>query len=177
MKRVLIIIVAGILFLPGCGGGGPSTQSQSDSSKNTGISTGSDSVPGIDTVAFSDTVALEADEYMHFNKALFKVRAAKKIVLVLKNTSSPKPGMSMLHNVVILAKGTDIADFADAVKDSKKENYLPASVAPLVVAHTKTVSGGETDRTDFLLPATGTYDFICSFPGHWGTMQGKIVAK
>jgi azurin len=83
----------------------------------------------------------------------------------------------MTHNVVILIKGTDIADFADAVHNAKNEQYVPASVQPLVIAHTKLVGGGESDKLECTIPQPGVYDYICSFPGHWGTMQGKIVAE
>lgn len=85
--------------------------------------------------------------------------------------------MSMTHNVVILTKGTDIADFADVAHNAKNEDYVPSAVAQLVIAHTKMVSGGESDHVEFVIPRPGVYDFICSFPGHWGTMQGKIVAE
>jgi len=30
---------------------------------------------------------------------------------------------------------------------------------------------------DFTVTQPAVYDFICSYPGHWGTMQGKIVAE
>jgi len=47
----------------------------------------------------------------------------------------------------------------------------------LMIAHTKMVGGGNTAELEFTIPQPGVYDFICSFPGHWGTMQGKIVAE
>ena len=177
VEKLSILAISFAFLLPGCGDRNSGSQNKPDSTGNATISVVSDSVPGIDSIEYSDTVALEANEYMRFDKEIFKVKVGKKIVLILKNTSSPKPEMSMSHNLVILAKGTDIADFADAVKNAKSENYLPASVESLVIAHTKTLSGGETDQKEFVLPTKGTYDFICSFPGHWGTMQGKIVAK
>jgi azurin len=113
---------------------------------------------------------------MRFNSELFRVRAGKKIRLIFKNTGK-KTTASMTHNVVVLVKGTDIADFADAVHNAKDEQYVPASVAPLVIAHTKLVSGGDSDEIEFTITGAGVYDYICSFPGHWGTMQGKIVAE
>jgi azurin len=113
---------------------------------------------------------------MRFDKELFRIKAGKKIKLLLFNTS-PKSNGSMTHNVVVLAKGTDIADFADAVRTAKEEQYTPASVAPLIITHTKMVPAGESDTVEFVISKPGVYDYICSFPGHWGTMQGKIVAE
>jgi len=46
-----------------------------------------------------------------------------------------------------------------------------------MIAHTKLVGGGDSDEVDFTISQPGVYDYICSFPGHWGTMQGKIVAE
>jgi hypothetical protein len=57
------------------------------------------------------------------------------------------------------------------------EQYVPSALASSIIAHTKTVSGGESDEVEFTIPQAGIYDFICSYPGHWGTMQGKIVAE
>src|SRR5664279_554810 len=133
-------------------------------------------VPGVEKLNYTDTIQLKAGDNMRFDQELFRVRAGKKIRLVLYNTSK-KSATSMTHNVVVLVKGTDIADFADAVHTAKEEQYTPASVAPLIITHTKMVPDGESDAVDFVIPQAGVYDFICSFPGHWGTMQGKIVAE
>ena len=134
------------------------------------------SVPGIEKLAFTDTVQLKANENMRFDKELFRVKAGKKISLIFKNTGA-KSAASMAHNVVILKSGVDIADFADVAHNAKAEQYVPSSLDSLIIAHTKLVSGGESDQVEFMIPKPGVYDFICSFPGHWGTMQGKIVAE
>jgi azurin len=132
--------------------------------------------PGVEKLNFSDTIILRAGDNMKFDIELFRIKAGKKIRLLLFNTS-PKSNGSMTHNVVVLAKGTDISDFADAVRTAKEEQYTPASVAPLMIAHTKMVPAGESDAVEFEITKPGVYDYICSFPGHWGTMQGKIVAE
>ena len=46
-----------------------------------------------------------------------------------------------------------------------------------VIAHTKLLGPGESDEITFKVPDAGVYDFICTFPGHFGTMRGKIVAE
>ena len=130
------------------------------------------SVPGIEKLNFTGTIGLKAGEDMRFDKELFNVKAGKKIRLILNNSSR-----SMTHNEVILSQGTHIADFADAVHNAREEQYTPSSVAPLIIAHTKMVGVGESDELEFIIPLAGVYDYICSFPGHWGTMQGKIVAE
>ena len=133
-------------------------------------------IPGAEKLEFTDSIELQANENMRFDKEMFKIKTGKKISLIFKNTAAPS-NTAMAHNVVILKKGTDIADFADAVHNAKNEQYVPSSVGSLMIAHTKLVSGGDSDEVDFTINQPGIYDYICSFPGHWGTMQGKIVAE
>lgn len=133
-------------------------------------------IPEAEKLEFTDTIELQANENMRFDKELFKIKTGKKVWLIFKNTGAPS-NTAMAHNVVILKQGTDIADFADAVHNAKSEQYVPSSVGSLVIAHTKLVNGGDSDKVDFTISQPGIYDYICSFPGHWGTMQGKIVAE
>lgn len=79
--------------------------------------------------------------------------------------------------MVILKPGIDLADFADAAHNAQSEQYTPSSLASLMIAHTKLVAGGQTDQVEFTIGSPGVYPFMCSFPGHWGTMQGKIIAE
>jgi azurin len=133
-------------------------------------------VPGAEKRQFTDTISLQANDNMRFNQELFKIHAEKKILLIFKNTAAPSV-TSMTHNVVILTPGTDIADFAELARNAQKEQYIPSAVAELIIAHTKLVGGGGSDEVAFTINQPGVYDFICSYPGHWGTMQGKIVAE
>jgi azurin len=134
------------------------------------------SIPGIEKIGYTDSLKLEANENMRFNLELFRVRTGEGLILILKNTSV-KSANSMTHNVVILKSGTDLADFADIARNAKNEQYVPGELDSLIIAHTKLVGGGESDTVKFKILHKGIYDFICSYPGHWGTMQGKIVAE
>jgi len=46
-----------------------------------------------------------------------------------------------------------------------------------VIAHTKMIGGKQSTQVTFTAPAAGTYDFICSFPGHSGLMKGKFLVE
>ena len=39
------------------------------------------------------------------------------------------------------------------------------------------IGGGETDVIEFPAPEKGTYEFLCSFPGHYGMMKGKFIVE
>jgi azurin len=133
-------------------------------------------VPGAIQQQFTDTIRLQANENMRFDKEVFKVHAGKKVSLIFKNTAAPSVA-AMSHNVVILTPGTEIADFAEVARNAQKEQFIPSAAASLIIAHTRLIGGGESDEVDFTINQPGVYDFICSYPGHWGTMQGKIVAE
>ena len=177
MKRVYLFAFAITVIIISCGQGEQNKNNQKDSSQTTrSVENAETSVPGIEKLEFTDSIPLKANENMRFDKELFRVRAGKKISLIFRNTGA-KSATSMTHNVVILKNGIDIADFADIARNAKTEQYVPSSLGSLIIAHTRLVSGGDSDRVEFIIPKPGIYDFICSFPGHWGTMQGKIVAQ
>lgn len=168
MKKICLYFFVMMFLLLSCGQNKNNQQQQPAENIET--------VPGIEKMEFTDSIKLVANESMKFNKELFRVKAGKKIWLILKNTSV-RSAISMTHNVVVLKSGVDIADFADVAHKAKNEQYVPSSLDSLIIAHTKMVSGGTSDTVEFKISNAGVYDFICSFPGHWGTMQGKIVAQ
>jgi len=168
-----LYIFAVVLLLISCGQAADNKNNSKESLPAEKIET---SVPGIEKLEFTDSILLKANENMRFDKELFRVRAGKKIILLFKNTGAKSPA-SMTHNVVILKNGVDIADFADVAHNAKTEQYVPSSLDSLIIAHTRLVGGGDSDQVEFIVPKPGVYDYICSFPGHWGTMQGKIVAE
>ena|ERR1700743_1700751 len=171
MKRLCLYILILPLLVCSCGQGG----NKQDTTANT-EETDPSTIPGIDKVALSDTVKLQASDDMHFDKDLFKIKSGKKITLILKNIGA-QTAMPMSHNVVVLAKGTDIPTFADSARLARNTQFIPASMASSIIAHTNLVSAGKSQQVEFTISKPGVYDFICSFEGHWGTMQGKIVAE
>ena len=162
-----------VLLLISCG---VTTDNKNNSKESSPAESAETTVPGVEKLAFTDSIQLKANENMRFDKELFRVRAGKKISLIFKNTGA-KSAAAMAHNVVILQSGVDIADFADVAHNAKAEQYVPSSLDSLMIAHTRLVGAGDSDQVNFIIAKPGVYDFICSFPGHWGTMQGKIVAE
>ena len=173
-NRNIYILVFAIL-LASCGQGDDSGNPQDKSKNVKPTENNKSSVPGIEKLEFTDTIRLAAGENMQFDNDLFRIKAGKRITLVLKN-SGMKSG-AMVHNVVILNTDTDIPDFAEEARKASKDGYIPASFSSSIIAHTKSISGQQSDKIEFTIAAAGVYDFICSYPGHWGTMQGRIVAE
>ncbi|MCT1525224.1 MULTISPECIES: azurin [Sphingobacterium] len=130
--------------------------------------------PAGSAASASNEVVIESNDQMKYNLSEINVNAAEPVKLTLKHVGTMKKDV-MGHNVVVLKAGADVAAFTTAAMNAKDTDYIPESKD--VIAHTKVIGGGEQDAIEFTLPGPGTYDFICSFPGHAGIMKGKIIAQ
>lgn len=133
-------------------------------------------IPGIDTVKQSNNIVLTGSDQMKYDVTVFKVKAGESVTLSFKNIGT-QPKAAMGHNVVILTQGTDMEAFAQAAMADKTNDYIPQANAAEIVAHTKLLGPGESDKITFTLNDKGVYNFLCSFPGHHALMNGKIVAE
>lgn len=125
--------------------------------------------------ANTNTVALAGNDSMLFDKNELRVEAGKPVTLTLRHTGVMQK-ISMGHNFVLLKQGTNVAEFAGAAASARDTDYIPAD-SDAVIAHTKMLGGGESDTITFDAPAPGTYDYICSFPGHYAVMRGTLVVE
>lgn len=119
------------------------------------------------------SIVINSNDQMKFDLSEIRVKAGEKIKLTLKHTGKFKKDV-MGHNFVLLAAGTDVAKFATAAMSAKATEYIPAKGA---LAHTRLIGGGESTTIEFTAPKKGTYDFICSFPGHYSIMKGKFIVE
>ncbi len=120
-------------------------------------------------------VTLLATDQMKFNKDEIRVPAGKKVKLILKHTGKMDIKV-MGHNFVLLTQGTEIPAFANKATGFPDNDYIPTD-SDAVIVHTKLLGGGQQDTIEFDPPAPGTYDFICSFPGHYSLMHGKFIVE
>lgn len=91
--------------------------------------------------------------------------------ITLKNTATLP---AMVHNVVIVKAGQEDAVGQAAIGAGAGNNWVPEHEAVLA-ASTLTNPGEETTLV-FDLPA-GEYSFICTYPGHYATMRGKLIVE
>lgn len=181
MKKLFFIpALAAMVFLASCGGDNTADNTETTTTTTTETpapeeAPGAD-IPGINDVAVTDHIEIEGSDDMKFDKTLFKIKAGQDVKLTLKNVGK-LPKESMAHNVVILQQGTDVQKFGEAAVADKANDHIPASMKLDVVAHTKLLGPGESDTITINIKEPGVYDFICSFPGHFGSMKGKIVVE
>jgi azurin len=124
----------------------------------------------------SNVLNLEGNDQMQYNQTEFKVAAGQSLTLTLKHTGKLDKN-AMGHNFVLLKPGTDISAFATKALEAKDTGYIPKSESASIIAHTKLLGGGESDTITFSVEEKGTYDFICSFPGHVSMMKGKLIVE
>lgn len=120
-------------------------------------------------------ITIEGDDKMQFNMDEIKVEAGQTVVLTLVHTGK-LPKAAMGHNWVLLAEGTDINKFGSAASKFADNGYIPED-SDQVLAATDLIGGGQETTVEFTAPEAGTYDFICSFPGHYAMMKGKFIVE
>jgi azurin len=127
-----------------------------------------------------DAVKLEitGNDQMQYDKKELTVTEGEKVTLTLKHIGK-LPKAAMGHNVVILKAGTAIPTFAMKCAPAAATDYIPQDEESkkLIIAHTDMVGGGETTSVTFTAPAAGEYPYLCTFPGHFGLMTGKLIVK
>lgn len=133
-------------------------------------------INGLDTLKTNNRIALTANDRMQFSDTLFKVKAAQPVTVKLTNIGK-MPKESMGHTFTVLAKGADFTAYVTKALHASSTGYQPADMKSSVIAHTKLVGPGESDQITFKLPSKGVFDFLCTFPNHYGSMRGKIVAE
>lgn len=111
---------------------------------------------------------------MMYKETEFTVAPGETIRLVFENTATSP---SMEHNVVVL-NSTDDSVFErvgeGGMSAGSSNDYIPEDDA--IIAYTPIAKPGETVEVTFTVPEeTGEYGYVCTFPGHWATMQGTMI--
>ena len=121
-------------------------------------------------------ITIESNDDMKYNLKTLNVKAGDQVVLTLINKGS-MPKESMGHNLTILKQGVDLEEYAMAASKAKDNEYQVKGRESDVIAHTKLLGPGESETITFNAPAAGTYKFICTFPAHYGLMQGDFIVE
>ena len=124
------------------------------------------------------TIQVTGNDEMKFDKTTIAAKPGETIRVVLKSIGK-MPKTVMGHNFVLLKLGTDVAEFSTSAFNARATDFIPADKKTAIIAHTKLAGPGETVEVTFKVPAkAGSYDYLCSFPGHAAIgMRGKLVVK
>ncbi|MCB0703031.1 MAG: azurin [Candidatus Kapaibacterium sp.] len=165
MLKSIIAILFGLSLLTACGGGNSEAEKEPETNTETMAEENNEA-----------TLSIDGNDQMQFDKKELTVKAGQKVTLTLTHSGTMAKS-AMGHNWVLLASGTDVASFAEkAVAAGEANDYIPTE-GNAVIAHTALIGGGEKTTVEFTAPAAGSYEFICSFPGHWSMMRGTLIVE
>ena len=106
-----------------------------------------------------------------FDKESFEVASGSEVVLAFNNVSSINQ-----HNWVVVQDGTkDIVTLRGTAAGPGNDWVQPGDTD--VVAKTKLLGPGESGEMRFTAPPAGTYQFVCTFPGHNFAVFGDFVVS
>lgn len=116
------------------------------------------------------TVSVAGVEGLKFSLPAFDVKAGARVKLDFANTSD------MLHNLVVVRPGTATKVGEQAMRlglEGAKLDYVPRTDD--VLYHTALLEPQKSESIYFVAPTTpGEYSYVCTFPGHYLTMQGTM---
>ena len=121
---------------------------------------------------------LSGNDAMQFSTKEIAIPASCQQFTIRFKHAGSMPKASMGHNVVV-AKTSDLNGvIKDGMKAGPAADYVKAG-DERVLAKTKLLGGGESDSLTLDVAAikAAPYSFVCTFPGHTGSMRGSIVIK
>jgi len=124
-------------------------------------------------------ITISGNDTMQFDIKNFDVTAGKEVKLTFKNTGK-LPKIAMGHNLILLKKGITAIAFGQKSlgAGANAVNPLPDSLKGDVIASTKLLGPGEQEILTFTAPKDpGSYEYVCTFPGHFAMMRGTMTVK
>ena len=113
-------------------------------------------------------ISVNGDAF-EFDKDRLEAAAGAEVVPCFNNVSSVNQ-----HNWVLVKDGTK-DQVADRGLEAGPEYGWLQPGDPDVIANVKLLGPGESGEVRFAAPSAGSYEFVCTFPGHNFTMFGDFV--
>lgn len=190
--QILKTFIPLIIFLTACSGGNQQQQTSSEGIEEQASQTEQTQTQDVRTIEIvgtdqmkyvvsedgemlgtGNTVEVNGESYM----LLESIDASPGEELRIRlHTISNLPASAMAHNWILLNMGADAAAFAQAAMTASDSDHIPQDRTGDIIAHTDLAAGGETVEVTFTVPEeTGSYDYLCSFPGHFAAgMKGTL---
>lgn len=143
------------------------------------------SCSGGDSAPEAVVIEMTGNDLMKYDKEALTVEAGASVTVKLTNIGT-MPKDSMAHNFILLASGVTAMDFGGACAQpdsgaNAENSYIPTreDLAGQMLAYTTTQAGPEeTVEVTFTAPEEkGTYEYVCTFPGHFVMMRGVLTVE
>ena len=177
MKRLVVSLAVAMAFTA-CSGGGQDAEKTADKEKSTETKT-MENEPVEEAIPVTpQDVSLEVHAVgesmteMKFEPKRLEVLAGANVTVTLINKASSE---AMIHNFVVINFGAQEEVNEQALKAGSDKDYIPDN--DNIIAATSMAQPGETVEVEFTAPTEpGTYQFICTYPGH-AAMKGIFLVK
>lgn len=82
----------------------------------------------------------------------------------------------MFHNFVLVEQGSGQEVATEGISAGKENNFVPENNENLI-AYSPIADMGETLEIEFEAPPKGSYHYICTYPGHYPAMIGRLIVE
>lgn len=122
-------------------------------------------------------IVISGNDAMQFDIKELTARPGERLRVKLRHTGR-MPAATMGHNWVLLQRVSASEVNAIGMESARRApDYLPRDRS-LVLVYTKVIGGGQIATVEFTAPTEpGEYPFLCTFPGHFTMMRGKLVIE
>ena len=128
-----------------------------------------DPPPPVDVPVGALAIATEGDT-LKFDHAQLEAKAGSTVTVGFQNASTV-----LQHNWVLVQSGTKDEVAAAGTGAGPEAGWIPQD-DDRVLAKSGLLDPGASQSVEFTVPAAGTYQFVCTFPGHNFTMFGDFIA-
>jgi uncharacterized cupredoxin-like copper-binding protein len=178
MKRFFttLVLVLMMMGIAACGGDQEATPTSIPTSMPTAVATAIPTLPSTPTSApVATAVAPKPEEIavrmgdLYFgdsndnmqNPPIWTVTSGAEVKVVAENHSG-----ALQHNWAVVKLDATVP-----------EPFLGDKQTEIVLVDVGVINSGKTSTFTFTAPAVGEYKVICTVPGHYPSMQGKLVVK
>ncbi|MEA5445889.1 azurin [Gammaproteobacteria bacterium AB-CW1] len=124
------------------------------------------------------SITVDSDDAMSFDTDEIVIDQSCDVI-ELTLTHSGDLGIEAMGHNIVFTRAEDLEALAQDAMEASDDDYVPAG-DERVIAATDLIGGGESTTLELdpsLFEEDGDYRFFCSFPGHWGAMQGEVVIR
>jgi azurin len=127
------------------------------------------------TVSDGDTVVVRSfGADLSYDITEIRATAGDTFTIEYDNTESTMP-----HNIVFVNSEADIQPVGIASLQAAQNDYIPTDQAMLdrIFAYTSLARAGDVVYVTVTVPEAGSYPYICTYPGHFTMMQGRLISQ
>jgi len=128
-----------------------------DASKTNDVVVASTSIIEIGTIG----------DQLSFDLSKMSAQAGEQVTVSFVNSAGAQQ-----HNWVLVPAGPARLEIATLGMTAATTGWVPDDHR--IIAHTNLINPGETGEVSFQVPSEGSYEFVCTFPGHSFTMFGEF---